>query len=181
MRPPKKSRGFLALPGEIRNHIYKCYFEPGRHCEIVAAGTDFRQQKQERKPPRTVRLRSGLTSQKTQSTDVDSASSTTVPSVTRFSRPLGKYNVAKGLQTNWHSSLCALSLVCKQVYAETVTLLYHTTVFVFDAPRRIANFLDVMTSVRLENITMLHLHYDTYGQPPWTRDVGWHEKHGLSW
>lgn len=179
VRTSKKLRGFMALPGEIRNQIYKYYFEPRRHCEIAAAGTQFKHQHQRK--PQTLKLCSGLTPQETHNTDLDSVSSTTVPSVTRFSRSLGKYNSIQGLQTKWHSSLCALSLVCKQVYAETITLLYRTTVFVFDAPRRIGNFLDVVARVRLENITMLHLHYDTYGHPLWADDLRWHEKHRLSW
>jgi len=171
---PKKLRGFLALPGEIRNQIYNYYFESELHCEM----TSKRHQLQQQKKPPTIKLCSGLIA----SSPILPVSKTfdTVP-VIRFSRCLGKYNVIQGLQTNWLGSSYALSLVCKQVYAETVTFLYCKTVFIFDSPKRIANFFDIVSSTRLHCITKLRLHYDTYGHPKSTHDIIWQDKHDQSW
>ncbi|KAG9377877.1 hypothetical protein PtrSN002B_002443 [Pyrenophora tritici-repentis] len=171
---PKKLRGFLALPAEIRNQIYNYYFEAENHCEITRKS----HQPQQQKKPLTVKLCSALIAP----TPISSApdTSNTVP-VIRFTRCLGNYNIIQGLQTNWLGSLYALSLVCKQVYAETVTYMYLTTVFIFDAPKRMTNFFDVVSSTRLGCITKLQLHYDTYGHPKSTHNVIWQDKHGRSW
>ncbi|RMZ74179.1 hypothetical protein GMOD_00005042 [Pyrenophora seminiperda CCB06] len=171
---PKKRSGFLALPGEVRNQIYSYYFESDHHCEVVAKGHQLRQQKK----PRTVKLSSALT---TPSPLLPAPSTPDTIPVIRFSRCLGKYNVIQGLQTNWRRSLYALSLVCQQVYAETATFLYRKTVFIFNAPKRMANFFHVVHSTRLDYITKLRLHYDTYGPPKSTHDIIWQDKHGRSW
>jgi len=170
----KKLRGFLALPGEIRNKIYNYYFESELHCEM----TSKRYQLQQQKEPPVIRLWSALAA----SSPLLPVSkvSDTVP-VICFSRCLGKYNVIQGLQTKWLGSSYALNLVCKQVYAETATFLYCKTVFIFDSPKRITNFFDVISSTRLDYITKLRLHYDTYGHPKSTHDIIWQDKHGQSW
>ncbi|CAA9964643.1 hypothetical protein PTMSG1_08002 [Pyrenophora teres f. maculata] len=171
---PKKLRGFLALPAEIRNQIYSYYFESEHHCEITRKPYQVQQQKK----PLTVKLCSGLIAPSPLSSTPDTSNTVTV---IRFTRCLGKYNIIQGLQTNWLGSLYALSLVCKQVYAETVTYMYLKTVFIFDAPKRMANFFDVVSSTRLGCITKLQLHYDTYGHPKSTHNIIWQDKHGRSW
>lgn len=174
--PPKKMRGFLALPGEIRNQIYGYYFDSERRCEIASKGSKFTQRK-----PQTVKLSSNVIATKSTTPAPDPEISATPPVVIRFSRSLGKYNAVQGLRTNWPDSLCALNLVCKQVYAETAKLLYQSTVFVFDAPKRMTNFFKYASSIHLGSITRLHLHYSTYGNPNKTVDVVWQEKHHQSW
>ena len=171
---PKKLRGFLALPGEVRNQIYNYYFESERHCEIIAKGKQFQQQKK----PLTVKLSSGIV---TPSPLHPAPNTIDTVHVVRFSRCLGKYNMIQGLQTNWLRSPYALVLVCKQVYAETATYLYRKTVFIFDAPKRMANFFNVVPNTRLECITKLNLHYNTYGHPRSTDHIIWQDKHGQSW
>jgi hypothetical protein len=173
---PKRMRGFLALPGEIRNQIYKYYFDSEHHCEVAAKGCQFKQQK-----PRTVKLWSGLVPPSKRISAPDAEAKAEFTSVIRFSRPLGKYNAVQGLQTNWLGSIYALSLACKQVYMETAVFLYHKTVFIFDAPKRMANFFSVVYTLRLESITKLRLHYDTYGHPERTEHLVWQDKHGKSW
>ncbi|KAI4613696.1 hypothetical protein J4E83_007297 [Alternaria metachromatica] len=175
--PPKKMRGFLALPGEIRNQIYGYYFDSECRCEIASKGSRLTA----RKPPPTVKLSSNLIATKNTTTAPTAEIKATLPIVVRFSRSLGKYNAVQGLRTNWPGSLCALSLVCKQVYAETVKLLYQNTTFVFDAPKRMTNFFKYASSIHLGSITKLHLHYSTYGNPNKTVDVVWQEKHHQSW
>ncbi|KAF1830026.1 hypothetical protein BDW02DRAFT_559923 [Decorospora gaudefroyi] len=173
---PKRIRGFLSLPGEIRNQIYGYYFEVERHCEFAAKGCQFKPRKQ-----RTVKLWSGLVPPGSCVSPRDTEADAEAPTLIRFSRPLGKYNVVQGLQTNWLGSLCALSLVCKQVYHETTAFLYTRTVFIFAAPKRMTNFFSNMSAIKLESITKLQLHYDTYGHPQRTSDLIWQNKHGESW
>ncbi|KAF2112820.1 hypothetical protein BDV96DRAFT_613861 [Lophiotrema nucula] len=164
--PKKKVRGFLGLPGELRNKIYDCYFEDtgGLRVEIAAHGThlgDTGLQKIAR---------------------CSNASDTTHKQPTiRMPRRLGNYKRVDGPQTRWATSLCALILVCRQVYQESILFLYRNTTFVFAAPRRIANFLYVIPKRNLSNITMLHLHYNSYGPPFSNAHVVWQEKHIKRW
>lgn len=175
--PPKQLRGFLALPGEIRNQIYKYYFDREHHCEVAAKGSQFKQRE-----PQTVKLCSGLSSQQDWTLRPGSESDNSLaPSVVRFSRSLGKYIMVHGLQTNWLSSLYALSLVCKQVHLETTKFLYCKTIFIFDAPKRMHSFFGVVSSTSLQNIKRLHLHYNTYGHPQRTDHQVWQDKHTQSW
>ncbi|KAJ5064797.1 hypothetical protein J3E72DRAFT_164144, partial [Bipolaris maydis] len=173
----KQLRGFLALPGEIRNQIYKYYFDQEHHCEVAAKGSRFKQRE-----PQTIKLCSGISSQQDRTLQPGSESyNSLAPSVVRFSRSLGKYIMVHGLQTNWLGSLYSLSLVCKQVYVETIRFLYCKTVFIFDAPKRMHSFFGVVPSTSLQNITKLHLHYNTYGHPQRTDHQIWQDKHTQSW
>lgn len=176
MRPPKRQRGFLALPGEIKNYVYAYYFDQGYHCEVVAKDSQLKEQKS-----RTVKLRWGLASWQDKAVELGTQSNDIPLTVVRVSRPLGKYNVVHGLQTNWLSSLYALSLVCKQVYLETAIFVYSKTVFVFNAPKRMHGFFGIVSSASLQQITKLHLHYNTYGPPERADHQVWQEKHRQSW
>jgi hypothetical protein len=173
---PNKIRGFLALPGETRNQIYNYYFESERRCEIVGNGAQFT-----RRSPQTVKLSMNLALAKDTTPAHKSEANIIPPTAVHFPRPLGKYNAVRGLCTNWQGSLHALSLVCKQIYLETATFLYQKTVFVFNAPKRMVNFFRLASSVGIENITILHLHYNTYGHPHRTDFRIWQEKHSQSW
>lgn len=174
---PKKIRGFLALPGEVRNQIYRYYFASDFRCEFAAKGRHF----EERKAPTVKLWAAAFQSLGPHVFKYASAAQEERPLTVRVSRPLGSYNTVKGLQTNWFASLFAISLVCKQVHAETVVFVYRKTAFVFDAPRRITNFLHVVSAARFEHITDLQLHYETYGSPSLTQDCIWQEKHARSW
>ncbi|KAH8726265.1 hypothetical protein GQ44DRAFT_706032 [Phaeosphaeriaceae sp. PMI808] len=171
-----KVRGFLSLPAELRNQIYAYCFESEFRCEIAAKGRQFK----ERKRP-TVKLYSNVLQPNPQAFRPKHYGGEKSSITVRISRRLGKYNIVQGLQTNWAESLHAIHLVCKQVYAETLTFLYHKTVFVFDAPNRITNFLSVVPKSKLEFITKLHLHYTSYGCPTWDKDRIWQDKHHKSW
>lgn len=173
---PKKVCAFTALPGEIRNIVYDHYFEPKFRCEFAAKGCQFKEPEN-----RTVKLWSGLTNSDGKKFKYDAKVEPEHLISIRIARPLGKYNVVKGLQTNWLASIYALSLVCKQVYAETVTFLYEKTTFFFDSPKRINNFLNVVSKPKLEQITKLQLHYITYRDPKSYHDRKWQEKHHNSW
>lgn len=173
---PKKIRGFLALPGEIRNQIYGYYFDSERRCEIASKGSQFTQRK-----PQTVKLSSSVIAKKSTTPAPTPEKSATPAIVVRLSRSLGKFNAVQGLGTNWPGSLCALSLVCKQIYTETAKFLYQNTIFVFDAPKRMTNFFTYASAVHLGSITKLHLHYRTYGNPYRTVNIVWQEKHHQSW
>jgi hypothetical protein len=172
----KKVRGFLALPGEVRNQVYGYYFDCEIRCEIAAKGAQFKGHK-----TRTVKLWAGAF--QTNSYKLKYASKATEEDLItiRISRPLGKYNIVQGLQTNWFASLFALNLICKQIHAETLPFLYQTTIFVFNASNRILNFLNVVSRPKLEHITKLQLHYTTYGIPALYNDRKWQDKHNESW
>jgi hypothetical protein len=173
----RKVRGFLSLPGELRNQIYQHYFDSEFRCEIAARGSQF-----EKRKTRTVKLWAGAIQSNTHVLKYEPAVKSENKSVVVcISRPLGRYNLIHGLQTKWPVSLFAITLVCKQVHAETLAFLYHKTVFVFDAPNRMTNFLDIVSIPNLEHITKLQLHYTTYGCPKWTKDRIWQGKHNQSW
>jgi hypothetical protein len=168
---PKKVRGFLSLPGEIRNQIYEYYFGAGFRCEIAAKGREFTKQK-----PQTLRLWSGLRPLDTKVFKSNSEVEEERPPTIRISRRLGRYNVVQGLQTNWMISLFALSLVCKQVHVETVAVIYQKTEFVFDAPKRTTNFLCTIPPSNLASIRKLQLHYIVYGCDQRDSDRIWQTK-----
>jgi len=175
--PPKKVRGFMSLPGEVRNIVYSYYFAPAFRCEFAARGRRL-----DEPQSRTVKLWPAvLRSNNSKPFQYITNQKPERPVTVRISRTLGKYSQVKGLQTNWLSSLYALTLVCKQVYTETTPFLYDKTVFVFDAPKRIAAFLTVLPQKKLSLITKLQLHYDTYGHPVNSRDCIWQDKHHESW
>ncbi|KAF1845911.1 uncharacterized protein K460DRAFT_366752 [Cucurbitaria berberidis CBS 394.84] len=168
----KKVHGFLALPGEVRNITYKYYFRSDVRCEFAAKGCHFTQFKR-----RLVKLRSNLVHMNDHSTKQEKERPITI----RVSRKLGKYNIVRGLQTNWLASVYALNLVCKLIHVETLAFLYSNTVFVFESPRRITNFLEIVSKPNLENITKLQLHYATYGAPNHLDDTIWQDKHTKTW
>jgi hypothetical protein len=173
---PRKVRGFLALPGEIRNIIYGYYFQDDFRCEFAAEGHQFKQPKS-----RTVTLWSGLVPLANKQSQGNAKLKEKQPNTVRISRLLGKYNVINGLRTNWVMSLFPLNLTCKLVYNETIPFLYRKTVFFFNAPNRINNFLNVVSKAKLKHITRLQLHYSTYGHPKSTQDTIWQNKHRQSW
>lgn len=171
-----KARGFMALPGEVRNMIYEYYFQADCRCEFAAKGCNFTQPK-----PRVVKLSTGLIRPKNNMFKSHTGVEDEQPITIRISRPLGKYNIVQDLQTSWPSSLYALNLVCKQVYTETIPFLYRKTIFVFDAPKRINAFLSIVSKPRLADITKLQLHYSTYGSPEASQDRVWQDKHRSTW
>lgn len=176
--PSKKVRGFMSLPGEVRNIVYGYYFARSIRCEFAAQGRQL-----DERQSRTVTLVSAHTQPKNYDKPLKYTTKKVPerPVTIRISRPLGKYNIVKGLQTNWLASLNALNLVCKQVHNETTAFLYDKTVFVFDAPKRIEAFLTILPQTKLGLITQLQLHYDTYGHPARCQDYTWQDKHHESW
>jgi hypothetical protein len=172
----KRLRGFLSLPGELRNQVYGYYFESEFRCEVAAASSRFEERK-----PGIVKLWAGIFQSDSQALKYDPEIKEEDPATIRISRPFGKYTIIKGMQTNWFTSLFAINLVCKQIHVETLPFLYRQTLFLFDAPSRIRNFLDVVSKSKLEYITKLQLHYSTYGSPSWNKDHIWQEKHARSW
>jgi hypothetical protein len=172
----KKLRGFLALSGELRNQVYQCYFDVGFRCELVAQN----HQLQVALSARTVRLWAGAfhATHNPLRYTTESTEEPHPPIGLRISRNLGKYNQVEALKTDWPTSLSALPLTCRQVYNETLVLLYNATTFVCAAPARLNNFL---STAKLEFVTKLELHYETYGDPEWSRDRIWQDKHRDAW
>jgi hypothetical protein len=173
---PKTVRGFMSLPGEIRNQIYAYIFESEFRCEIASKNRQF-----EKPKLRKVKLWAGAFQPGTQNLKYISKTEVEKPITIRISRSLGKYNLVSGLQTNWFASLFAINLVCKQIHTETLAFIYSRTTFVFDAPKRITNFLNTISTYKLELLTKLELHYTTYGCPALMKDRTWQDKHTKSW
>ena len=168
----KKIRGFLGLPGELRNRIYGYYFTEDFVVEIVAKGTQLVQD-----PFKTAKLSMTIYCPPKSKR----RSKAKAPITLRFSRKLGHYKRVDGVETEWHTSLPALPLVCKLVHHETIVYLYHKSTFVFDAPHRIQSFVKSVPNVNLTHIKKLHLHYNTYSQPGCLEHRIWQEKHLTSW
>lgn len=170
----KPRRGFLTLPGEVRNMVYQYYFQGDFRCEISARNSRFEGPKQ-----LVVTLCSNMALEK--ATDIKQTKYKRKTTVVRFAQYLGKYDVVKGLQTTWLTSLFSLHLVCKLIYVETVAYIYSKTEFCFQSPKRIYNFLDVVSQPKLQQISRLELHYHTYGHPQASHDTIWQHKHHDSW
>lgn len=173
---PKKIRGFLALPGEIRNMVYSNYFCSELRCEFAAKGCYF---KKSTRP--AMKLRLNMIEMKNNISKWNTKAEDEGPVTIRISRTLGNYDTVQGLRTNWHASICALHLVCKAIYAETAAFVYQKTIFVFEAPARINNFCKIVSKPQLANISKLQLHYSTYGAPKLLDDTIWQDKHTESW
>jgi hypothetical protein len=169
-KPPRK-KGFLALPGEIRNRVYYYYFEDSYRCEIAAKGYRF---DRHTAPGRAAQE---MVCGSKKNSDVLPACSNSI----RISRSLGSRDVSQGLGTIWTSSLCSLILVCKQIHKETIRDFYGRITFVFNVPRRIDKLLGTVSALCIQNITKMHLHYVVYGEPMYTKDCPWLEKHRRSW
>lgn len=173
----RQKSGFLLLPGELRNHIYRYYFESGLCCKMLARRLSSLD------PGRTCNPRSWHSISHLGNPilryeySISKERHMTISSIDSSRR----YDKAQDVKVIWSSSLYALSMVCKQVYKETVTLLYTKTEFVFDASKRLNGFLDHISRPKLECITKLQLCYITYGCPRWNEDIIWQEKHRRSW
>ncbi|KAL6706876.1 hypothetical protein ACN47E_005019 [Coniothyrium glycines] len=171
----RKKRGFLGLPGELRNMIYEFYFRANLRCEIVAQSHTFEE------PPRRIFKLSSNVLRSQMKVSINGEESSEPWTCVRLSRLLGQYNVVKGLQTSWPTSLVALHLVCRLLLNEVLIFMYRETQFCFNAPKRINNFLGVISTSNLQNITKLQLHYSTYGQPSAHCDKVWQQKNHKSW
>ncbi|KAJ8106908.1 hypothetical protein OPT61_g9228 [Boeremia exigua] len=173
----KKKLRFFDLPGEIRNRVYKYYFQDTYRCEFVGKGCDF-----SFVAPKTVKLLSNITSPRRSHEKRQSTSEPEKPLIVRFPHPdQPRLGCRTAHPRTWLNPHGALVVVCKQTYKETLPLLYQRTTFIFQAPRRITDFLHNVPTPNLTHLTKLHLHYTTYGNPRCTRDVIWQDKHLASW
>lgn len=173
-------RGFLALPGELRNHIYQYYFETPLRCELVAEGCQLGAIRERlSKLNQTVKLSLGQTQYHVYK--YMPKSDTESMKTLRVSRRLGNCNAVQALRTDWTTSFSALTLASKQVHVETQIFLYNRIQFVFDAPKRISQLLAIVGAPQLELIARLEIHYTTYGSPKHACDVIWQDKHRASW
>lgn len=173
---PKRLRGFLSLSGELRNQIYQYYFDVGFRCELVAQSEKLQGQSK----PNTVKLWAGAFHQTTKPLryTCKPQEEPSLPITLRVPRSLGKYNQVEALKTKWPTSLSALPLTCRQIYRETLVLLYRATVFVSASPSRLTEFL---STAKPEFVTKLELHYETYGDPKLDQARKWQEKHHNAW
>ncbi|CAI6341710.1 unnamed protein product [Periconia digitata] len=165
-RPKPEMRcGFLLLPGEVRNQIYQYYFQDDFRCEIAANHPSFDQLA--RTSSTKIKLCVGIAKTAVNDlyrtkTDLDRLNPTTI----RVSKRLAnRHQRVRRETTRWETSLCPLILVCKLIYNETVSFLYRSTAFVFDAPKRFLNFFDAIRLRHMSCITKLELHYTPYLAP----------------
>lgn len=173
----KTKMSFLSLPGEIRNAVYQHYFEDTYQCELVGRGRDF-----DAHAPKTVKLLSNSSQARQAKPKIRTKSANhTAPSPLTHRFPQSSTHPGSRTFHGWLRSRCALILVCKQVCAEALSLLYPRITFVFAAPRHIINFLHRLPLQGQASVTKLHLHYATYGSPAAVDDVIWQQKHLESW
>lgn len=173
----QKKPGFFDLPGELRNRIYQYYFQGTYRCELIGASYDLLTA-----TPTTIKLLSNNSAPKSHRRAREKVPEPNKQVVVRFPR---RRRSTSAIQTprlqDWLNSHGALILVCKQVHAETVPLLYRRITFVFEAPRRIAGFLSKIPQHNHSHVTSMHLHYSTYGSPEAASHVVWQQKHLESW
>ncbi|KAF2281037.1 uncharacterized protein EI97DRAFT_429119 [Westerdykella ornata] len=173
---PKRTIGFLSLPGEIRNIVYEYYFEDGFRAELAAKGAVLGRPKL-----RTAKLFLPIHDLHGRMQGYRPKAIKTGTRTIRVSRKLGARSTGERVRTKWSSSLCPLILVCKRVYQETMRFLYQSTTFVFTAPWSIMNFLNTVPQKNLAHITKIQMHYSSYGHPEWADLAGFKEKHIMSW
>jgi hypothetical protein len=172
MAPPKKVRGFLGLPGEVRNQIYGYYFQDPFRAEIASKDQLFK-----RRPPPTFKLCLPIADKNGVIFKDKPRAVEPTPQTVCTPHALGRYIRVHGMSTKWDTSLCPLILVCKQIYNETLVLLYHNTTFVFVSAQRIQNFVKVLPKPNLELVTKLQVHYLCYGDPRMTTHKRFKDKH----
>jgi hypothetical protein len=175
----KASLSFLQLPGEIRNKIYQFYFWEPYRCELVGEGCDLTEH-----ASKTLKLRSNTshTYMPHRYSHPDTpVRYISVPKTIRFSRLHRPGRTPNYKDKHWLNPYGALILVSKKVCVEALPLLYHQITFVFEAPRRITQFIARIPSQSHFNVTKLHLYYTTYGSPAAASDVTWQKKHIESW
>ncbi|KAF3034450.1 hypothetical protein E8E11_001430 [Didymella keratinophila] len=178
----KTNLSFLNLPGEIRNKIYQYYFQDTYRCEVVGEGCNFNAH-----DPKMFKLLSNSSQtrpRKPHTWAEGGDGQWPHPLTLRF--PVfgaGRRSFLPGpvLYHGWLNPHGALILLCKQMYTETLPLLYNQITFVFEAPRRVEGFLRRIPQASHNSVTKLHLYYTTYGSPAAASDVTWQEKHIESW
>lgn len=179
---PKRTT-FLELPGELRNRIYYFYFCAGNELALAAPTTQLHP-----KPVKTIKLCVTSTLGRVYRTHDEGNSLGDNKSKDKYqtrpliqSRIMGRYLRVHGASTNWATSLNAVSLVNKQMYAETLPLLYAATHFISASPKRVLNFLTYITPNAAAWIRTLELTYTTYGNPPPLHLAHLRRKHIDSW
>lgn len=172
-KKPRKFR-FLELPGEIRNQIYVLHLSDFRaelmrdQCQLplfFPRCSDRYDLLHPVLPPR-----SGAATRSSQEchfpTPAMYKETRGKAVVLRNSRPRERtVNRALFERVRWATSLSAILLVSKQVYAETRPILYALTTFVFSSASYLDCFLRAVPKSSLAFITKLELHHNTYGDP----------------
>ena len=176
----RKSLSFLSLPGELRNQVYALYIQDGFRAELVGRNAELIP-----RPAKTIKFCLSLVPGKSPPTvDRKKAEMNKEENgwpTLRTSRKLGQYLRVHGMSTDWGTSFCALILVSKQISLEVIPLLYASTTFVFAAPCRLSNFMACISKPSLEWVQKLHVHYSTYGNPKYTKDLTWVTRHNTRW
>ena len=157
---------FQKLPAELRIKVYNLVFEK-RILEIL---------------PRT--KGSGLASW-------DGRRRKARPSVHKQRSPLTRGQASKPGPTDkraakWSNTaavpgLAALLLTCKQIYQETVHLLYGQVTFVFKSQTVLQRFVSTLSPLCLASIRSLKLQHHTYGEPYLNENLVWKEKYDSKW
>jgi hypothetical protein len=173
----KAALSFLDLPGEIRNKVYQFYFLNTYRCELVGEGCDFTVH-----APKTLKLHSNTSQTYEPHRHFWSTNPTRpVQATIRFPRLRRPGPGLNHKDKTWLNPHGALILCSKKVCAEALPLLYHQITFVFEAPRRIIQFLGRIPRQSHCNVTKLHIYYTTYGSPAAADDFTWQNKHIESW
>jgi hypothetical protein len=141
----------------VRNKIYQHYFADDAIIELLSKSSHY---------------------------DIPKVKGSTHHNTTRVIRcgePLGSYSRVLGLNTKWDTSASALHLVNHRVYFESLTVLYGSVVFFFQAPTQILTFSKIVGRSKLPWIKRLHFDQHTYSHPRALEDEKWREKNKASW
>jgi hypothetical protein len=169
----KKRAAFLDLPGELRNQIYYYCFHPGYDLALATHTTQLRP-----KPIKSIKLCVTSTLGRTDRIFRTHCDQETAGAERhdRFGRGdkahkrsiiqprlMEKYFRIRGTNTNWKTSFIGLLLVNKQIYAETLPLLYTATSIITASPSRLSNFFTHIPPHAASWVRRLELTYFTYG------------------
>ncbi len=170
-RHTKRCR-LLQLPGEVRNLIYDYVFEDPVVVQFVPSAND---------DGFALGKKLGLSREAYyhQTLCKEAAqTSSTMPRIFRFRMSHSRVNH----QVKWATSLHALILTCRQIYAEAAPLLYARMTFFFQSARAIVRYLAQLRTPQLAALQKIHIDYRTYGNPqsPGTHEC-WMRKYEALW
>ncbi|KAF2435127.1 hypothetical protein EJ08DRAFT_693018 [Tothia fuscella] len=160
----KKQLGFLGLPGELRNQIYRYHYEIVPLVELL-----------KKDAPHIIGP-----AHSSDVVDKQPGYLSTTPKI-RCGKFLGKFNRVEGMSTNWSESISGLHITNKQIYRECISFLYRSIAIFAQSSKYLNNFLTVVPTAKLKAITRLQLDHQTYGPPRHEEYNVFQKKYEISW
>ncbi|RMZ87983.1 hypothetical protein DV736_g4789, partial [Chaetothyriales sp. CBS 134916] len=149
----KRKHGFLDLPAEIRNKVYRFAVPSSR--VLVFGNHPQREVEQYKKTHRCRRA-------------------------PKFRYRLHSV-ILSGMDPQVLAAAAAFLCACRAVNREVTSLLYASTTFCFTTIKQINKFLNVIPEDGKKEITRIEISYSAYGEPLWTKDEYWKIKSDWKW